>query len=99
MLEEQLNRVSRLDPASRSIEAPLLAALGTILEEAGERDRAAPWLQRAHKADPWDPTSFARLIKNLWDRERWGEAVAVVEKQLRRAGEVRGLIYAHGRDV
>lgn len=98
-LEEQLNRVKGGDRVSRVMEPPLLAALGTLLDQIGERDRAAPWLRRAHEADPWNFQLLARLIQNLWDRERWSEAVVVTEKQLQRVGERRGLIYAHARSL
>lgn len=99
MLEEQLNLISVGDGTRRSMEPPLLFALGQLLDTIGERDRAALWLRRAHDADPLDFAVLSQLTQNLWDRERWGEAVVIIEKQIQRVGEPPGLVYAHARSL
>lgn len=64
----------------------------------GEADRADEWYRKILASNPFS-RALQIFINSLWQREKWDEAIPLLERQLRLRGRLPGFLYAYGRSL
>jgi tetratricopeptide (TPR) repeat protein len=97
LLEETLTYLDRL--GARAVEKePAQLALAEELRRIGEADRADEWYRKILASNPFS-RALQIFINSLWQREKWNEAIPLLERQLRLRGRLPGFLYAYGRSL
>ena len=98
LLEETLTYLDSL--GARPVEkAPAQLALAGELRRMGEDDRADEWYRKILASNPLDGGALQLFINSLWQREKWGDAIPLLERQLRLRGRLPGFLFAYGRSL
>lgn len=97
-LEALLVKLQR-SQRTRSFMHPVKLAIATTLRNEGQHARAATWLSKILDENPLDVASRDMLIDSLWKSNNWIEAAKVLEGEIAKHGEQRGLLFAYGRSL
>ncbi|KAB8051646.1 hypothetical protein GCN78_11530 [Janthinobacterium rivuli] len=94
LLRELENRVG-----SENEKNPVMIAIATVLHSDGQYMRAASWFRKILLDKPLDVAARDMLIDCLWKSNDWNGAAVFLKEQIRRSGELPGLMYAYGRSL
>jgi tetratricopeptide (TPR) repeat protein len=74
-------------------------ALGRQLRAMHRPERAALQFEKALESDPLNAEARDNLLDCLWELERWEDAAALLEVEIKRRGELPGLLFAYGKSL
>jgi tetratricopeptide (TPR) repeat protein len=80
-----------------AIEQPLRLAIATRLLKMNYPERAELQYRRLLEVDPLDVPARDGLIHCLWELEKWSDAAAFLQSQIKLRGEMPGLLFAYGK--
>ena len=73
--------------------------LAKAFHQHGKINRAIASYRRVLEISPWTYNARASLLQLLWNENRWSESVSFLEDQLKRFGNLPGLLFAYGRSL